>query len=317
MSDYAGRHRPLTRVERRALERRSRFPRSLTPAYAVPTAAAVTLVLTAAGATAAQSSPFTGAAGHSEAALGAPVAGTEMSAAALLDDPELVETARAEIADASVDTSGLATRRQAVSDSVAQGQGRAQERKRAARDKARKDLAEQKAAETKAAETKAAETKTAETKTADQNVTPGQSTTTAVGADSSAVGAQGWAKPLDNAIFTSPFGQRWGRLHAGQDYAAPVGTPLKSMSSGTVVGAGPMTGYGVYIDIKYWDGSVSRYGHLTSVNASVGQQVAPGDVVALSGNTGRSTGPHLHMEIHPGGGAPIDPAGWLASRGIN
>ncbi len=307
MSDYAGRHRPLTRVERRALERRSRFPRSLTPAYAVPTAAAVTLVLTAAGATAAQSSPFTGAAGHSEAALGAPVAGAEMSAAALLDDPELAETARAEIADSSVDTSGLATRRQAVSDSVAQGQGRAQERKRAARDKARKDLAEQKTAETKAAETK----------TADQDATPGQSTTTAAGADSSAVGAQGWVKPLDNAIFTSPFGQRWGRLHAGQDYAAPVGTPLKSMSSGTVVGAGPMSGYGVYIDIKYWDGSVSRYGHLTSVNASVGQQVAPGDVVALSGNTGHSTGPHLHVEVHPGGGAPIDPAGWLASRGIN
>ena len=95
-----------------------------------------------------------------------------------------------------------------------------------------------------------------------------------------------------------------------------MGTPLKAMGSGTVIGAGPMSGYGIYIDIKYTDGSVSRYGHLTSVSASVGQQVSPGDVVALSGNTGRSTGPHLHMEIHPGGGEPIDPAGWLAERGI-
>ncbi len=82
------------------------------------------------------------------------------------------------------------------------------------------------------------------------------------------------------------------------------------MSSGTVIAAGPMSGYGVYIDVKYWDGSVSRYGHLSSVSASVGQQVAAGDVVALSGNTGRSTGPHLHMEIRPGGGGAIDrPAG--------
>ena len=59
MSDYTGRHRPPTRAERRALERRSRLPKSFSPAYALPTAAAATLVLTAAGATAAQSSPFT------------------------------------------------------------------------------------------------------------------------------------------------------------------------------------------------------------------------------------------------------------------
>ena len=69
MSEYTGRHRPPTRAERRAQQRRSRLPKSFGPAYALPTAAAATLVLTAAGATAAQSSPFTSAASHAQAAF--------------------------------------------------------------------------------------------------------------------------------------------------------------------------------------------------------------------------------------------------------
>ena len=291
MSDYTGRHRPPTRAERRALERRSRMPKSFGPAYVVPTAAAATLVLSAAGATVAQSAPFTGeAASQTKAAfLTAPQGG----ATSLLADPDLDESAREEVAASARDTTGLATRRQAASESVAQDQGRTQERERVARAKERKELADKKAKQ-KADKKKAA-----------------------ARAERERTDAKRWVKPLDNAVFTSPFGHRWGRLHAGQDYAASVGTPLKAMSSGTVIAAGPMSGYGTYIDVEYWDGTVSRYGHLSSVSASVGQQVAPGDVVALSGNTGRSTGPHLHMEIHPGGGTPIDPAGWLAERGIN
>ncbi|MGN7248210.1 M23 family metallopeptidase [Janibacter anophelis] len=267
------------------------MPKSFGPAYVVPTAAAATLVLSAAGATAAQSAPFTGeAASQAKAAfLTAPQGG----ATSLLADPDLDESAREEVAASARDTTGLATRRQAASESVAQDQGRTQERERVARAKERKELADKKAKQ-KADKKKAA-----------------------ARAERERTDAKRWVKPLDNAVFTSPFGHRWGRLHAGQDYAASVGTPLKAMSSGTVIAAGPMSGYGTYIDVEYWDGTVSRYGHLSSVSASVGQQVAPGDVVALSGNTGRSTGPHLHMEIHPGGGTPIDPAGWLAERGIN
>ena len=310
MSEYTGRHRPPTRAERRAQQRRSRLPKTFGPAYALPTAAAATLVLTAAGATAAQSSPFTSAASHAQAAF-TPAGAETPSAAEMLSDPDVVESARAESATTTDETDGLAQRRQAASTSVAQDQGRTQERQRVARDKARKQLAADRAeAKKRAARERAAQSTSGSTTTASG------SGATASG-DASSVGAQGWVKPLDNAVVTSPFGHRWGRLHAGQDYAAAVGTPLKAMSSGEVIGAGPMDGYGIYIDIKYWDGTVSRYGHLSSVSASVGQQVAPGDTVALSGNTGRSTGPHLHMEIHPGGGEPIDPAGWLAERGIS
>lgn len=294
MTDYSGRHRPPTRAERRTLRRRSYLPKSLTPAFALPTAAAVALALTAAGATAAQSSSSFGGEATAEAAQGAisapgSTAGSDdESATDLLDDPQLAETARTQAADASRDSSGLAERRQQASATLAEDQGREQERTRAARSDAREELSADK------------------TKSTDEDSGSDEASET-----------DEWVKPLDNAVFTSPFGHRWGKLHAGQDYAAPEGTPLKSMGTGTVIGAGPMGGYGTYIDIEYTDGSVSRYGHLSSVSATVGQDVAPGDVVARSGNSGTSTGPHLHVEIHPDGGEPIDPAGWLAERGID
>lgn len=280
MTDYSGRHRPPTRAERRASQRRSRLPKSLTAAYALPTAAAVTLALTAVGATAAQSSAFTGGAEQASAAL---------EATTLLDDPQLGQTVRTEVAAATRDSSGLSERRQAVSDDVVDSQVRAQER--ADRDKERKELAKKEKAESTSAD--------------------------AAGADGAVEeSASGWVRPLASAPLTSGFGFRWGRLHAGVDYGASVGTPLRAMNDGTVVGAGPMSGYGVYIDVQYADGTVSRYGHLSSVAATVGQQVAAGETVAYSGNTGRSTGPHLHLEIRPGGGEPVDPSGWLTERGI-
>ncbi|UTT65401.1 M23 family metallopeptidase [Janibacter sp. CX7] len=310
MSEYSGRHRPPTRAERRAQQRRTRLPKSFGPAYALPTAAAVTLVLTAAGATAAQSSPFASQAADSAKAAFVTGGSPAASATSLLSDPEVVDTARTEAETATDEADGLDQRRQAASTTVAESQGRTQERQRVARDKARKEVAADRAAAKKKRD--ASTSSSATTGAAGTG-----ETTTADGESATEVGAQGWVTPLDNAVFTSPFGMRWGRLHAGQDYAAAVGTPLKAMSSGEVIGAGPMDGYGIYIDIKYWDGTVSRYGHLSSVSASVGQQVSPGDVVALSGNTGRSTGPHLHMEIHPGGGGAIDPSGWLAERGLS
>ncbi|WP_338748408.1 M23 family metallopeptidase [Janibacter alittae] len=273
MSEYSGRHRPPTRAERRALERRSRLPKSFSAAYALPTAAAVTLALTAVGATAAQSSPFSGEVAEQASA--------SLNATALLEDPQLAKDVRTEVATASRNSSGLSERRRAVADDVAESQVRAQER--ADRDKERTDLAAKKKPE---------DTQDAETT------------------------ASGWVRPLASGPLTSGFGVRWGRLHAGVDYGASVGTPLRAMSEGTVVGAGPMSGYGIYIDVEYADGTVSRYGHLSSVAASVGQQVAAGETVAYSGNTGRSTGPHLHLEIRPGGGEPVDPTGWLTERGI-
>lgn len=88
------------------------------------------------------------------------------------------------------------------------------------------------------------------------------------------------------------------------------------MSSGVVTYAGQMSGYGNIVQIRYWDGTVSYYGHMNSIAVRVGQKVQPGQFVGQLGNTGQSTGPHLHLEIRPGGGAPINPEPWMAARGI-
>ncbi len=109
---------------------------------------------------------------------------------------------------------------------------------------------------------------------------------------------------------------RWGSMHPGQDFAVPVGTPIRALSSGTVVFAGWSGGYGNKVEIRYWDGTLSWYAHNSRLNVRTGQDVSVGQTVSFSGNTGHSTGPHLHLEIHPGGGEPIPPLGWLKDKGI-
>lgn len=126
--------------------------------------------------------------------------------------------------------------------------------------------------------------------------------------------AHGWRLPLARPVVSSSFGFRWGRLHAGQDYAVSNGTPLVSMSTGTVIFAGVQGGYGNLVKIRYWDGTVSFYGHMSSISVNSGESVEPGETVGRSGNTGHSTGPHLHLEIHSGGDKPVNPAPWLASH---
>lgn len=128
--------------------------------------------------------------------------------------------------------------------------------------------------------------------------------------------AHAWRLPIRHYTLTSGFGQRWGRLHAGNDFAAPVGSRLVAMSSGTVTFAGAQSGYGNKVEIRYWDGTVSYYGHMDRVTAHVGQKVGPGSLVGYSGNTGHSTGPHLHLEIHPGGHGPVNPMPWLRAHDI-
>ena len=128
---------------------------------------------------------------------------------------------------------------------------------------------------------------------------------------------QRWTLPIDGEFeITSGFGWRWGRLHAGLDFGVHLGTPLHAMSKGEVVFARWEGGYGYKVQIRYWDGTVSYFGHMSRISAHVGEQVASGDVVGYSGNTGNSTGPHLHLEIHPAGGAAVDPRPWLAEHGL-
>lgn len=131
------------------------------------------------------------------------------------------------------------------------------------------------------------------------------------------VSAHRWVAPLAGYSLTSGFGYRWGKMHPAQDLARPVGGSVHSLSTGTVVYAGwDDTGYGNLVRIEYWDGTVSWMAHNSQVLVTVGQSVAPGQVVAHSGNTGQSTGPHVHLEIHPSGGAAVPPLPWLAQRGI-
>ncbi|MFT4050321.1 MAG: peptidoglycan DD-metalloendopeptidase family protein [Solirubrobacterales bacterium] len=113
-----------------------------------------------------------------------------------------------------------------------------------------------------------------------------------------------------NGQFTSPFGTRWGRLHAGIDLAVPVGTAVHAADTGTVRIAGWVDGYGNYICIQHTASMSTCYGHNSRLLVSVGQTVKQGQVIAASGNTGHSTGPHVHFEVRINGN-PVDPMGYL------
>lgn len=113
-----------------------------------------------------------------------------------------------------------------------------------------------------------------------------------------------------NGTFTSPFGTRWGRLHAGIDLAAPIGTPIHAADGGRVAYAGWMEGYGNYTCIQHTGSLSTCYGHQSRIGVSVGQQVRQGQVIGAVGNTGHSTGPHLHFEVRVNG-TPVDPMGYL------
>lgn len=114
---------------------------------------------------------------------------------------------------------------------------------------------------------------------------------------------------------TSGFGRRWGRLHAGIDLASGIGSPIRAVTSATVLSARNEGGYGRCVRLQHADGTESVYGHLSAFLVSAGDRVAAGELIAREGNTGHSTGPHLHFEIRING-APINPVPWLRARGI-
>lgn len=109
--------------------------------------------------------------------------------------------------------------------------------------------------------------------------------------------------PVTNWNVTSNFGYRWGRLHAGTDIGIPIGTTVRASRAGQVITAGWVGGYGNCVMIDHGDGVWTVYGHLSEITTSVGSYVEQGQQIALSGNTGRSTGPHLHFEIRVNGSA--------------
>lgn len=119
-----------------------------------------------------------------------------------------------------------------------------------------------------------------------------------------------FVKPISGGILTSGFGTRWGKLHAGIDWSTPIGTAVKASCGGRVVRAGWYSGYGYCVDIQHSNGVMTRYGHLSQVLVSVGQTVTQNQKIALSGNSGDSTGPHLHFEVRIGGSA-VNPFNYI------
>jgi len=116
-------------------------------------------------------------------------------------------------------------------------------------------------------------------------------------------------------VLSSGYGWRWGRMHRGIDIAAPVGTPIFAAAEGVVVKSGwNKGGYGNLVDIQHADGTLTRYAHNYRLLVQPGQQVEQGQQISLMGSTGRSTGPHLHFEVHPGGKAAVNPIALLPKK---
>lgn len=110
-----------------------------------------------------------------------------------------------------------------------------------------------------------------------------------------------FALPVKNAFrFTSGYGMRWGRMHEGTDFAAPSGTPIYATADGVVTHAGWQSGYGRLVKIQHAFGIETRYAHQSQIRVSVGQRVSRGDRIGDMGNSGRSTGTHLHYEVRVG-----------------
>ena len=113
--------------------------------------------------------------------------------------------------------------------------------------------------------------------------------------DAKTTGTFSW--PAQGRI-SSGFGQRWGTLHAGIDIAMPTGTEVVASDGGEVVYTGYNSAMGNYVDIKHSNGYVTRYQHLSSYGVLKGEKVKKGQYIASSGNTGNSTGPHLHFAVY-------------------
>lgn len=124
--------------------------------------------------------------------------------------------------------------------------------------------------------------------------------------------------PVGSYTLTAGFGQSgnmWSANHTGEDFAAPTGTPVKAVGGGTITQAGWAGAYGYRIVLTLDDGTELWFCHLSSMVVTSGK-VAAGDVIGRVGATGNVTGPHLHLEVRPDGGGPVDPLPWLRDRGL-
>lgn len=133
--------------------------------------------------------------------------------------------------------------------------------------------------------------------------------------------AKQYTLPTSSYTITSTFGQAgalWSSgYHTGLDFAAPTGTLIKAVHSGTITEAGWAGAYGYRTILTLDDGTELWFCHQSSINVSTGQKVSTGEVIGRVGATGNVTGAHLHLEVHPGGQPTgIDPGAWLRGKGL-
>jgi len=130
-----------------------------------------------------------------------------------------------------------------------------------------------------------------------------------------------WVTPVETYELSAGFGSggsRWANRHTGQDFAVPIGTPVRSVGAGRVVSVSCGGAFGIQIVIEHAGGYYTQYAHLAAVTVDQGAQVAAGQWIGQSGTSGNSTGPHLHFEVRvtPELGSGVDPVPWLAARGV-
>jgi murein DD-endopeptidase MepM/ murein hydrolase activator NlpD len=129
-----------------------------------------------------------------------------------------------------------------------------------------------------------------------------------------------WVLPLSSYRLTAGFGQSsylWSSVHTGLDFSAPIGSPIHAVANGVVTSTGYDGSYGNKTVITLDDGTELWFCHQTSYLVNVGDTVRGGEIIGTVGSTGNSTGPHLHLEVRPGAGDPVDPYTALIEHGVS
>jgi murein DD-endopeptidase MepM/ murein hydrolase activator NlpD len=128
-----------------------------------------------------------------------------------------------------------------------------------------------------------------------------------------------WVLPVDGYHLTARFGDwgLWASYHTGLDFAAAYGAPIKAMAGGEVTEVGYDGSYGNKVVITLDDGTELWFCHMSETAATSGEDVRAGDLIGYLGDTGNTTGPHLHVEVRPGGGDPVDPYEAMIVHGLN
>ena len=127
-----------------------------------------------------------------------------------------------------------------------------------------------------------------------------------------------WVLPIEPAVITARFGEYglWSSYHTGLDFNGNEGDPIKAIANGVVTFVGYDGSYGNKTVVTLEDGTEIWYCHQSAYNVSEGDTVRGGEVIGAVGSTGHVTGSHLHVEVRPGGGDPVDPYAAFVVHGV-